>query len=35
MGLATVKKLVSALGGDIHLLNPGEPGAKFKIVFYT
>jgi signal transduction histidine kinase len=34
MGLATVKKLVSALNGDIQLLNPGEPGAKFKIVFY-
>jgi signal transduction histidine kinase len=35
MGLATVKKLVSALGGDIQLLNPGEPGAMFKITFYT
>ncbi len=35
MGLATVKKLVSALNGDIQLLNPGEPGAKFKITFYT
>jgi signal transduction histidine kinase len=35
MGLATVKKLVSALGGDIQLLNPGEPGARFKIVFYS
>ena len=34
MGLATVKKLVSALSGDIQLLNPGEKGAKFKIVFY-
>jgi signal transduction histidine kinase len=35
MGLATVKKLVSATNGDIQLLNPGEPGAKFRIVFYT
>ena len=35
MGLATVKKLVSALNGDIQLLNPGEPGAKFKITFYS
>lgn len=35
MGLATVKKLVSAMSGDIQLLNPGEPGAKFRIVFYT
>jgi two-component system sensor histidine kinase PilS (NtrC family) len=35
MGLATVKKLVSALGADIQLLNPGEPGAKFKITFYS
>jgi len=35
MGLATVKKLVSALGADIQLLNPGEPGAKFRIIFYT
>ena len=35
MGLATVKKLVSAMDGDIQLLNPGEPGAKFRIVFYT
>ncbi len=35
MGLATVKKLASALGGDIQLLNPGEPGARFKITFYS
>jgi signal transduction histidine kinase len=35
MGLATVKKLVGALGGDIQLLNPGEPGARFRIVFYS
>jgi signal transduction histidine kinase len=35
MGLATVKKLVSALNGDIQLLNPGEAGARFKIIFYT
>jgi signal transduction histidine kinase len=35
MGLATVKKLVSAMNGDIQLINPGEPGAKFRIVFYT
>jgi signal transduction histidine kinase len=35
MGLATVKKLISALGADIQLLNPGEPGAKFRITFYT
>ena len=35
MGLATVKKLASALGADIQLLNPGEPGAKFKITFYS
>ncbi len=34
MGLATVKKLVGALGGDIQLLNPGEPGARFRITFY-
>jgi signal transduction histidine kinase len=34
MGLATVKKLLGALNGDIQLLNPGEPGAKFKITFY-
>jgi signal transduction histidine kinase len=34
MGLATVKKLVSALNGDIQLLNPGEKGARFRIVFY-
>ncbi len=35
MGLATVKKLVGALGADIQLMNPGEPGARFKITFYT
>ncbi|HEX7503140.1 MAG TPA: ATP-binding protein, partial [Acidobacteriota bacterium] len=35
MGLATVKKLVGALGGDIQLLNPGEPGARFRIIFYN
>lgn len=35
MGLATVKKLVSALSGDIQLVNPGEKGAKFRIVFYS
>ncbi len=35
MGLATVKKMVSALGADIQLLNPGEPGAIFRITFYT
>jgi signal transduction histidine kinase len=35
MGLATVKKLLSALGADIQLLNPGEPGAQFKITFYS
>ncbi len=29
------KKLVSALNGDIQLLNPGEPGARFRITFYT
>ncbi len=34
MGLATVKKLLSALGADIQLMNPGEPGAQFKITFY-
>ncbi|MEI6613518.1 MAG: ATP-binding protein [Chrysiogenales bacterium] len=35
MGLATVKKLVSALNGDIQLLDDGKPGATFRIVFYT
>jgi signal transduction histidine kinase len=35
MGLATVKKLVSTLNGDIQLLNPGETGARFKITFYS
>ena len=35
MGLATVKKLVSALNGDIQLLKGGQPGAKFKITFYS
>lgn len=35
MGLATVKKLLSALGADIQLMNPGEPGAQFKITFYS
>lgn len=35
MGLATVKKLVGALGADIQLENPGEPGAQFKITFYN
>jgi signal transduction histidine kinase len=34
MGLATVKKLVSALNGDIQLLE-SPCGAKFRIVFYT
>ncbi|MBN2346235.1 MAG: hypothetical protein JXO51_07570 [Candidatus Aminicenantes bacterium] len=34
MGLATVKKLVHALNADIQLVNPGEPGAQFKITFY-
>jgi nitrogen-specific signal transduction histidine kinase len=34
MGLATVKKLVSALNGDIQLLE-GPGGAVFRIVFYT
>ncbi len=33
MGLATVKKLVSALNGDIQLLESAG-GAKFRIVFY-
>ena len=35
MGLATVKKLVSALNGDIQLVDDGNPGATFRIVFYT
>lgn len=35
MGLATVKKLVGALGADIQLLNPGQAGARFKITFYS
>jgi signal transduction histidine kinase len=35
MGLATVKKLVSALNGDIQLLDDGNPGARFRIVFYN
>lgn len=35
MGLATVKKLAGALGADIRLENPGEPGARFRITFYT
>lgn len=35
MGLATVKKLVSTLNGDIQLINDGKPGATFRIVFYT
>jgi signal transduction histidine kinase len=35
MGLATVKKLVSALNGDIQLLDNGKPGARFRIVFYS
>ncbi len=35
MGLATVKKLVSALNGDIQLVDDGQPGAKFRIVFYN
>lgn len=34
MGLATVKKLVSALNGDIQLLE-SKSGAVFRIVFYT
>ncbi len=34
MGLATVKKLVSALNGDVQLVNPGEAGARFRIIFY-
>jgi signal transduction histidine kinase len=35
MGLATVKKLVSTLNGDIQLLDDGKPGATFRIVFYS
>lgn len=35
MGLATVKKIAGALGADIQLLNPGEPGARFRITFYS
>ena len=35
MGLATVKKLVSALNGDIQLLDNDRPGATFRIVFYN
>ncbi len=35
MGLATVKKLVTALNGDIQLLDDGKPGAAFRIVFYN
>ncbi|HUU04931.1 MAG TPA: ATP-binding protein [Patescibacteria group bacterium] len=35
MGLATVKKLVSALNGDIQLLEKEGKGATFRIVFYT
>jgi two-component system nitrogen regulation sensor histidine kinase GlnL len=35
MGLATVKKLVSALNGDIQLLDDEKPGATFRIVFYN
>lgn len=35
MGLATVKKLAGALGADIRLENPGEPGASFKLTFYN
>lgn len=35
MGLATVKKLLSALDADIQLMNPGKPGAQFKITFYN
>jgi nitrogen-specific signal transduction histidine kinase/preprotein translocase subunit SecG len=34
MGLATVKKLVSALNGDIQLLE-SKSGAEFRIVFYS
>ncbi|HSQ35907.1 MAG TPA: ATP-binding protein [Candidatus Binatia bacterium] len=35
MGLATVKKLVTALNGDIQLLDDGQPGTAFRIVFYS
>jgi signal transduction histidine kinase len=35
MGLATVKKLVNALNGDIQLADDGRPGAAFRIVFYS
>jgi signal transduction histidine kinase len=35
MGLATVKKIVGTLNGDIQLMNSGEPGAQFRIIFYT
>ena len=35
MGLATVKKLVSALNGDIQLVSTEGEGAIFKIVFYS
>jgi signal transduction histidine kinase len=35
MGLATVKKLVNALNGDIRVLDDGKPGAGFRIVFYN
>lgn len=35
MGLATVKKLVSALNGDIQLVDDDKSGATFRIVFYT
>ena len=35
MGLATVKKLVSALNGDIQLVDDKKKGATFRIVFYS
>jgi signal transduction histidine kinase len=35
MGLATVKKLVNALNGDIQLVPTEGKGATFKIVFYS
>jgi signal transduction histidine kinase len=35
MGLATVKKLVSALNGDIQLIETKGKGATFRIVFYN
>ncbi|MCX6557195.1 MAG: ATP-binding protein [Candidatus Aminicenantes bacterium] len=35
MGLATVKKIVGTLNGDIQLMNPGKSGAEFRIVFYN